>query len=232
MKAILRQRDLLGKVNGILLDLGVSSPQLDTPERGFSFQHDGPLDMRMNPQQGISAREWLAGATVEEMADVFRAFGEERHARRIARALVEARAVQPIETTRQLAELVRAAHPAWEPHKHPATRVFQAIRIAINRELEELQLLLDGVLDVLAVGGRLVVISFHSLEDRLVKTFIRDQARGHGAMDRALMRLPVLPLKVQQRLQPLGKALRPSDREVQDNPRARSAILRAAEKRA
>jgi 16S rRNA (cytosine1402-N4)-methyltransferase len=226
---LIEQRQLTGKIAGVLLDLGVSSPQLDQADRGFSFLHDGPLDMRMNPQSGISAAEWLASASADEMSRVFREFGEERFARRIASAIARARQDAPIETTRDLAEIVRQAHPAWEKNKHPATRVFQAIRILINHELEELQSLLECVLDLLMTGGRLVVISFHSLEDRLVKTFIRDHVRGYGQQEKLPARLPV-EQKIHVRLKAIGKAVRASDREVAQNPRARSAIMRVAEK--
>lgn len=232
LEKILEQKQLVGQVNGILLDLGVSSPQLDQSERGFSFQHDGPLDMRMNPQAGISAGEWIARASVEEMTEVFREYGEERFAKRIAAAIARARAVKPIETTLQLAKIVSEANPAWEKHKHPATRVFQAIRIFINREIEDLQALLGRVLDLLKAGGRLVVISFHSLEDRQVKIFMRDAARGFSEADRLPARLPVQQQKQTIRLTLLTKPLRASDAEIAINPRARSAILRAAEKTA
>ena len=171
-------RGKVGEVAGVLLDLGVSSPQLDDSERGFSFLRDGPLDMRMNPEAGVSAADWLAVAEEADIASVLKVYGEERFARRMARAVVEARQQQAITRTGQLAEIIAAANPAWEKGKHPATRAFQAIRIFVNRELEDLQDFLEVVLDVLAVGGRLVVISFHSLEDRLVKRFIRENVQG------------------------------------------------------
>jgi len=221
----LAQRDIDG-VQGILLDLGVSSPQFDEGERGFSFQHDGPLDMRMDTSRGQTAAEWLAQAPEEEIARVLFELGEERFSRRIAAAIVRERAASPIERTAQLAAIVSAANPRWEKHKHPATRAFQAIRIWINRELEDLRELLDAALDLLHVGGRLVVISFHSLEDRLVKRFMREQSRG--------VQLPRgVPVMEQQRqcpLRVLGKAVRSSAAEVQANPRARSAIMRTAER--
>jgi len=216
----------LGKVDGILLDLGVSSPQLDDAERGFSFRHDGPLDMRMDPTRGPSAAEWLAEASEQEIARVLKEYGEERFARRIARAIVQARAEVPIETTGRLASIVAAAVPNREPGKDPATRSFQAIRIFINRELADLQAFLDQVLAVLAPGGRLAVISFHSLEDRLVKRFIREQEKG----DRFPPDLPVTAAQLQPRLRAVGKPIRPSETEVRENPRARSAILRVAER--
>ena len=165
-------------VDGILLDLGVSSPQLDEAERGFSFLQDGPLDMRMDTSRGETAAEWLSSAPQQDIATVLKEYGEERFSRRIAAAIVAAREEQPIVSTGRLAELVSEANPKWEKHKHPATRSFQAIRIKVNRELEDLQDLLAGSLDLLRVGGRLVVISFHSLEDRLVKRYMRDMARG------------------------------------------------------
>lgn len=167
-----------GQVSGILLDIGVSSPQLDVAERGFSFQKDGPLDMRMDPDSGISAAEWLATAEMDDIATVIKTLGEERYGKRIARAIVETREASPITTTRQLAELVDKASPSREKNKHPATRTFQAIRIYINNELEDLKVALEQALDALAVGGRLAVISFHSLEDRIVKRYFRDEARG------------------------------------------------------
>lgn len=225
LPAELARRGIAG-VHGILLDLGVSSPQFDRGERGFSFQHDGPLDMRMDTSRGQTAAEWLARAPEEEIANVLYQLGEERFSRRIAAAIVRERAQAPIERTAQLAAIVSEANPRWEKHKHPATRAFQAIRIWINGELEDLRQLLDAAIDLLQVGGRLVVISFHSLEDRLVKRFMRDQARGE--------QLPRgVPVTEQQRRCPLrlvGKALRPAAAEVAVNPRARSAIMRVAER--
>ncbi|MGD2084207.1 MAG: 16S rRNA (cytosine(1402)-N(4))-methyltransferase RsmH [Chromatiales bacterium] len=213
---------------GILLDLGVSSPQLDAPERGFSFLQDGPLDMRMDPAAGPSAAEWLAGAGEREIADVLRELGEERFARRIARAICEARAQAPITRTGRLAEIVAAANPAWETGKHPATRSFQAIRIRVNRELEELAAALEQSLERLATGGRLVVISFHSLEDRMVKRFMRERSRG----DDFPRGVPVTADRIKARMRLVGKAVHPGDAELARNPRARSAVLRAAEKTA
>lgn len=226
LKPFLSERKLAGKVAGVLLDLGVSSPQLDEAERGFSFMQDGPLDMRMNPQVAPSAAEWLAEADEQEMAEVFKAYGEERFAKRIAKAIVVYRQQQPLLTTSQLAKVVAEANPAWEKHKHPATRVFQAVRIFINRELDDLQVLLADVLDMLQVGGRLVVISFHSLEDRIVKQFMRNQARGEILP----AKLPVRHSDVGVRMKLLGKAIKPSAAEVAANPRARSAVMRVAEK--
>jgi 16S rRNA (cytosine1402-N4)-methyltransferase len=220
------QRQLTGQVNGLLLDLGVSSPQLDDPLRGFSFSDDGPLDMRMDPDTGISAAQWLAEAGEQEISDVLFGFGEERHARRIARAIARAREEAPLRTTRQLAELIAASVPAREPHKHPATRSFQAIRIFINRELEELQSVLEQAPDILARQGRLAVISFHSLEDRIVKRFIRHEYRG----EQPPPGLPVSGAEHAPRLRPVGKAIRPGRAELESNPRARSAVLRIAER--
>jgi 16S rRNA (cytosine1402-N4)-methyltransferase len=223
---VVAERQLQGRVNGLLLDLGVSSPQLDDAGRGFSFSDDGPLDMRMDPGAGESAAQWLGGASEQAIADVLKVYGEERFARRIARKIVETRKEQTIETTRQLAELVAAAVPVRERNKHPATRTFQAIRIYINRELEELESVLAQVPDVLAVHGRLAVISFHSLEDRMVKRFIRREYQGEPLPPD----LPVAAPAHHPRLKPLGKAIRPGQDELEHNPRARSAVLRLAER--
>ena len=220
------QRMGIAAVDGILLDLGVSSPQLDDAGRGFSFQQDGPLDMRMDTTRGLTAAEWLAGAGVEEIAEVLKEYGEERFARRIASAIVEACENGEMETTGQLARVVSDANPRWEKHKHPATRAFQAIRIRVNRELDDLQALLAGAIDLLRVGGRLVVISFHSLEDRIVKRYIRDMARGQP-IPRGV---PVQDSALERRLRNVGKAVRADAAEVSANPRARSAIMRVAEK--
>jgi len=215
-----------GAVQGILLDLGVSSPQLDDPRRGFSFRRPGPLDMRMDPGQGMSAAQWLAAASEREIADVLYEFGEERHARRIARAIVAERREEPIEDTTRLAQIVTRANASWEKGKDPATRTFQAIRIFINSELEELRTCLAQILDILAIGGRLVVISFHSLEDRIVKRFIRQQTRG----DDLPVGLPVTTSEQRPRLRAIGRARRPGPEEILANPRARSAVMRVAEK--
>jgi 16S rRNA (cytosine1402-N4)-methyltransferase len=215
-----------GMLDGVLLDLGVSSPQLDQAERGFSFLQDGPLDMRMDPDVGQSAADWLAVADVGEIARVLKSYGEERYAKRIARAIVERRSERPILTTLDLAELISGANPAWEQGKHPATRCFQAIRIHINRELEELELALEKAVDLLAGGGRLAVISFHSLEDRMVKRFMRDQSKG----DAYPPGLPVTQDQLNPRLKLVGKAVRADEVEVAANPRARSAVLRVAER--
>ena len=223
---LIAERRLQGRVNGLLLDLGVSSPQLDDPVRGFSFSDDGPLDMRMDPGTGITAAAWLAEASESAISDVLRTFGEERFARRIARRITRTRTQQPLETTRQLAELVAVAVPVREKNKHPATRSFQAIRIYINRELEELENVLVQVPDMLAATGRLAVISFHSLEDRIVKRFIRREYRG----EQPPFDLPVQNVEHRPRLRPVGKAQRPGMAETATNPRARSAVLRIAER--
>lgn len=217
-----------GSVSGVLLDLGVSSPQLDDPLRGFSFMSDGPLDMRMDPTRGMSAADWLNTAAEQEIADVIWRYGEERFSRRIARAVVANRQEEPLATTRQFAELVRQAVPKKEKHKHPATRSFQAVRIFINRELDDLEAGLDQAVDLLAPGGRLVVISFHSLEDRIVKRFMRDLSRG-PQLPRGL---PVRASEVEPPFLLVGKALRASKPEIEENVRARSAIMRVLERRA
>tara|TARA_R110002110_G_scaffold91264_2_gene237605 strand:- start:233490 stop:234407 length:918 start_codon:yes stop_codon:yes gene_type:complete len=216
----------VNEVDGILLDLGVSSPQLDVSERGFSFLHDGPLDMRMDTSRGETAAQWISHAAEREIAEVLKECGEERFARRIAGAIVAAREEAPIASTARLAKIVSEANPKWEKHKHPATRSFQAIRIKVNRELEDLQLLLAGALDLLRVGGRLVVISFHSLEDRLVKRYMRDMARG----DSLPAGLPIPDSQLNRRMRLVGKALKASSEEVAGNVRSRSAIMRVAEK--
>lgn len=215
-----------GCVDGVLMDLGVSSPQLDDAARGFSFLRDGPLDMRMGVGARLSAADWISRTGVDEMARVFRELGEERYARRIARAIAAAREEAPIETTGRLAEIVAAAHPSWERDRHPATRVFLAIRLHVNDELGQLERGLEAAVDVLSEGGRLVVISFHSLEDRIVKRFMRDAERG----DPVLRGLPVAGPDPSVRLKRIGGARRPSEAEVAGNPRARSAILRIAER--
>ncbi|HET8700830.1 MAG TPA: 16S rRNA (cytosine(1402)-N(4))-methyltransferase RsmH [Nitrococcus sp.] len=216
-----------GCIDGVLLDLGASSPQLDEAERGFSFLREGPLDMRMDPSQGISAAAWLASATCQEIEGVIRTYGEERYARRIAQAIVASRQAGRLpSTTRALATLIAAAIPRREAGKHPATRSFQAIRIAINHELDELRCLLAVICDLLGPGGRLVVISFHSLEDRLVKRFMRDNSRI-GDLPPGI---PVVAQAVCPRLRRPAKPVRPSAEEIRCNPRARSALLRVAER--
>jgi 16S rRNA (cytosine1402-N4)-methyltransferase len=215
-----------GELQGVLLDLGVSSPQLDEAGRGFSFMQDGPLDMRMDNESGLSAAQWLARAGEREIADVLFRLGEEKFSRRIARAIVAARAATPIVTTRQLAGIVAGAVPTREPGKHPATRSFQAIRIYVNRELEEAEAALPQAVNLLAPGGRLCVISFHSLEDRLVKRFMRREAQG----DPIYAELPNVPPHARPRLKLIGGAVMPGDEEGARNPRARSAVLRVAER--
>ena len=227
LENIVKNSNLVGNVDGILLDLGVSSPQLDNPERGFSFLRDGPLDMRMDGNAGISAEQWLATVDEKYLVKVLFDYGEERFARRIARAIVEKRAELPITTTRQLAELIEEAVPVREKHKHPATRTFQAIRIEINRELDELKAVLQQSARVLKPGGRLVVISFHSLEDRIVKRFIRDESGAKYNPGR----LPIKEVDIAKGiLKTVGKALRAGMQEISQNPRARSAIMRVAER--
>jgi len=213
-------------VDGILLDLGVSSPQLDDSERGFSFMNDGPLDMRMDISSGETAAQWLSNAREADIAQVLRDYGEERFSRRIAAAIVSAREEEPITTTARLAKIVSEANPRWEKHKHPATRSFQAIRIYINRELDDLKDFLSTAIDMLNVGGRLVVISFHSLEDRLVKRYMRDMSRG-DAIPRGV---PVMDSQINRRMKIVGKAVKAGDVELSGNVRARSAVMRVAEK--
>jgi 16S rRNA (cytosine1402-N4)-methyltransferase len=218
-------RGWAGRVDGILMDLGVSSPQLDDARRGFSFLREGPLDMRMDPTQKTGAAAWLAEVSERELARVLREYGEERFAGRIARAVIEERRRRPIVTTTDLVRLIEAAIPFADKFKHPATRTFQAIRIAVNDELGELQQGLNEAVAVLAAGGRLAVISFHSLEDRIVKRFMRDEARGRQLGGG-------FALRSAPRLIALGKPRKADEDEVRVNPRARSAVLRAAEKRA
>lgn len=220
------EENLQGKLDGMLLDLGVSSPQLDDASRGFSFMNDGPLDMRMDPDSGQSAAEWLALASEEEIADVIYTYGEERYSRRMAKAIILARAEEPIVTTKRLAEIVKQAHPKWEHGRHPATKAFQGIRIFINNELSDLEKCLDQSLDMLKVGGRLVVISFHSLEDRIVKRFIRLHAKGKQVP----RDIPIMDTDLNLRLKSLGKPVKPSKNEVGDNVRSRSAVMRMAVK--
>ncbi len=226
MAEVVEREGLMGQVDGVLLDLGVSSPQLDDATRGFSFMQEGPLDMRMNSEVGESAAQWLARAEEREIADVLWQYGEEKFSRRIARAVVERRQEAPLTTTREFAELIEQAVPRREKHKHPATRSFQAVRIFVNRELGDLEDCLVRVPRMLAAGGRLVVISFHSLEDRIVKRFMRREAQG-----RALPKgLPVMGEPEGRTLKLVGKAQRPEEAEVAENPRARSAVLRIAER--
>ena len=223
---VVQTRSWQGKVDGILLDIGVSSPQLDIAERGFSFRKDGPLDMRMNPDEGISAADWLAHASMDEITTVIKTFGEERFGKRIARAIVETREDSPLRTTKQLADLVDKASPFREKNKHPATRTFQAIRIYINNELDDLSVALQQAIDVMAIGGRLTVISFPSLEDRIVKRFFRDQAKG----DNLPAHFPITADQLNPSIKLIGKAIKAGEQELADNPRSRSAVLRVVEK--
>jgi len=222
--------DLLEQIDGILLDLGVSSPQLDDADRGFSFQHKGPLDMRMNPEAGQSAAQWLARADEAEIARVLWEYGEERHSRRIARKIVAVREKQPIEDTAALASLISEIMPRPKNNRHPATRSFQAIRIHVNQELAQVQRLLDSVLDILRIGGRLLVISFHSLEDRLVKRFFNRQSRRPPLPRGLPLRESEIDYVVRLRL--VGNPVRAGRAELESNPRARSAVLRIAERAA
>lgn len=229
LNQILTEKGYHGKVDGILADLGVSSPQLDQPERGFSFLQDGPLDMRMDPGVGEPLSDWLAHIEESSLAQVLWEYGEERYARRIAKAIVLARREAPIVSTSQLADIVRKAHPRWEPHKHPATRTFQALRIQMNGELEQLKTLLKEAALSLKPGGRLAVITFHSLEDRLVK-----QATQSSLPEKRLLRRWRVTEEQLAIYRPpfrlLGKHIKPSEEEIQQNPRARSAKLRILEK--
>jgi 16S rRNA (cytosine1402-N4)-methyltransferase len=227
-----RVRDVLQElgvagVDGMLLDIGVSSPQIDDGRRGFSFRSDAPLDMRMDPDQGQSAAEWLATAEESEIREVIRNHGEERFAKQIAAAIVAARTRGPVDTTRKLATLVADAVPTREPRQDPATRTFQALRIHVNQELEELSVVLPQCVALLGAGGRLVVISFHSLEDRIVKRFMRAQSQSDALPARLPVRARDLP---QPRMRLVGRAVRASDRETAANPRARSAVMRVAER--
>ena len=224
----LAERGLSGKISGVLMDLGVSSPQLDDASRGFSFLRDGPLDMRMDTSRGVSAADWLNNAEEQDIAQVIKEFGEEKFGKRIAHAIVNRRAEQPLSRTLELAELIDEAVPVKDKYKHPATRAFQGIRIYINAELDQLRDGLKAGVEVLQPGGRLVVISFHSLEDRLVKRFIKDQSKGKVVPHN----LPVTQAEIDadKVLRPVGKAIKPSDEEIAVNVRSRSSVLRVAEK--
>jgi len=226
MDAFARERGLEGKVDGILVDLGVSSPQLDVAERGFSFMNDGPLDMRMNTAAGQSAADWVNSASEEEMVRVIKVYGEEKFGTRMARAIIAYRADKPITRTVQLANILAEANPVWPKRKHPATKAFQAIRIHVNNELGDLELMLERALEILKPGGRLVCISFHSLEDRMVKRFIRQQEKGLDLPKG----LPVTDSQLNKRLKSIGKAIKAEASEVGDNVRSRSAVMRIAEK--
>ncbi len=220
------EKSLVGEIDGVLMDLGVSSPQLDQAERGFSFMQDGPLDMRMDTTRGQTAEQWVAETKEDDMVWAFKAFGEERYAKRIARAIIEKRQKASINRTLQLAEIIKEAHPRWEKHKHPATRCFQAIRIAVNSELDDLQKTLEQSLECLKVGGRIVAISFHSLEDRMVKRFIQKQEKGQDFPPG----LPVTEDMINRRMKKVGKFTKAGDEELERNNRARSAVMRVAEK--
>lgn len=226
MAQVVQEMGMVGEFNGVLLDLGVSSPQLDDAARGFSFAQDGPLDMRMNNSTGFTAADWLAKAPEHEIARVIRDFGEERFAKRIARGIVQARREQPIARTLQLAGIIASAVPMREPGKHPATRSFQAIRIQVNQEFDEIEAALEGTLAALAPQGRACVISFHSLEDGIVKRFMQKYSQE----DPVYAGLPVVPAHAQPKLRRIGRAIHPSAAEAERNPRARSAIMRVAEK--
>ncbi len=227
LENIVTNEGLAGKVDGILMDLGVSSPQLDNPERGFSFLRDGPLDMRMDGNAGVTAAQWLSSVDEKELVEVLFEYGEERFARRIAHAVIERRVEAPITTTRALAKLIEDVVPVKEKHKHPATRSFQAIRIKINSELDELKAVLQQSARILKPSGRLVVISFHSLEDRIVKRFIRAESGAKYNPGK----LPIKEIDIAKGiLKKAGKALKAEQQEIVLNPRARSAIMRVAEK--
>ena len=226
LRTIVAELGVVGQVHGVLLDLGVSSPQLDVPERGFSFTQDGPLDMRMDNASGYTAAQYIAKAAEHELSRVIRDCGEERFHKRIARAIVAARHAEPIVRTAQLAAIVAAAVPTREPGKHPATRTFQAIRMHVNDELAEIDAALEGSLLALAPGGRLCVISFHSLEDGRVKRFMQK----HSQEDPVYAGLPDVPAHAQAKLRRIGRAVHPSAGEVDRNPRARSAVMRVAER--
>lgn len=222
---VLTERDLVGKIDGVMADLGVSSPQLDDASRGFSFMNDGPLDMRMNPQQGVSASEWLVTVSEEDLANVLFQYGEEKFSRRIARAIKKEVEIAPITSTKKLSDIVAEAHPSWERHKNPATRSFQAIRIAVNQELDDIKSFLPQALTALKPDGKLAVISFHSLEDRMVKQFFQKEAKG----DDLPRDFPIRAKDLHPRLKVLGKKSA-SPEELAQNPRARSAHLRIAKK--
>jgi 16S rRNA (cytosine1402-N4)-methyltransferase len=224
--SVIESLGLHGKVNGVLFDLGVSSPQLDNPDRGFSFMRSGPLDMRMDPDEGMSAQQWINSAREKDIADVIYKYGEERHSRRMARKIVEERTETPITDTGRRAEIIKHANPAWERDKHPATRAFQGIRIFINNEFGEIESGIAQALGCLKIEGRLVVISFHSLEDRIIKKFISRQTKG----DNFPRDLPVMSSELSPTLKSIGKAAKAKPQEVAANPRARSAVLRVAEK--
>ena len=228
LKVVISELSYYGKVDGILMDIGVSSPQLDDAQRGFSFQKDGPLDMRMDTGSGLSAAQWLNCASLEEIANVIKKYGEEKFGTRIAHAVIEQRAIKPLETTAEFALLIDKAVPVKDKFKHPATRTFQGVRIFINGELKQLELGLSESVDVIRKGGRLAVISFHSLEDRMVKRFIKSKSQGHKFPSK----LPITQVMqdMGKELKAIGKAIKPSAEEIERNVRARSSVLRVAEK--
>ncbi|MFK7994158.1 MAG: 16S rRNA (cytosine(1402)-N(4))-methyltransferase RsmH [Granulosicoccus sp.] len=225
LQAVLQEHGWFGEVDGLLMDLGVSSPQLDVAERGFGFSRDGELDMRMDPGSGVSAAQWLSTVGEEELVQVLRTYGEERYAKRIGAAIVAARAEKPISRTLELAEIVKAAHPRWERHHHPATRSFQAIRIQVNRELDAVSEALAAASQALRLGGRLAVISFHSLEDRIVKRALRQPVP-----DPDIPRHLPQPARERHPWRVIGKPVKASELEINTNPRSRSAVLRVAER--
>lgn len=225
LSSVLQQHGWLGEVDGLLLDLGVSSPQLDIAERGFGFSRDGQLDMRMDPDSSESAAQWLSTVSEDELVRVLKEYGEERYAKRIGAAIVAARAEKPITRTLELAEIVKAAHPRWERHHHPATRSFQAIRIQINGELDAIKLAMIAAAKALRIGGRLAVISFHSLEDRLIKRALRQPVPDPG-----IPRHLPQPAQLDHPWRVVGKPVKASADELSVNPRARSAVLRVAER--
>lgn len=226
LQHVIQEKGLCGEVDGVLLDLGVSSPQLDNANRGFSFMKSGFLDMRMDNEQGQSAAEWINRVNEKNLIDVLKVYGEERYAKRIAKAIILARNEIKLEDTKQLAEIIKRAHPNWQKGKHPATKSFQAIRIFINDELAELKLVLEQVVNVLKPGGRIAVISFHSLEDRIVKTFFNKMSKG----DDFPPDLPIMEEQLNRKLKLVGKAIKATEQEISNNIRSRSAVLRVAEK--
>ena len=226
LAARIEEKGLTGRVDGLLLDLGVSSPQLDEAARGFSFLRDGPLDMRMDPDRGISAAAWLQSVEEQELKRVIRKYGEERQAARIARAIVAVRETGAVTTTKRLADAIASVFPTRPYKRHPATRTFQAIRMFVNQELEQLEAVLPRTIEMLARGGRLCVISFHSLEDRLVKRFIRDASRE----PEQYRGMPNVPEQYRPKLRAIGRAIEAAAEEIAANPRARSARLRVAER--
>lgn len=226
LNQIAMRENITGLVDGILLDLGVSSPQLDDAQRGFSFRHEGPLDMRMDNTQGIPVSQWLRQVSEETLCQIIKTYGEEKFAKKISRAIIHEIKNHPIETTTHLARIIAKAHPAWTHDRHPATKTFQALRIYMNNELKDLKTVLPQCLNVLATGGRLLVISFHSLEDRIVKRFINHQMTG----EIYLRQLPIRQKALNPQVQYIKKMVRPDIAETNVNPRARSAILRIVEK--